>query len=365
MGYVTSIKTAIFIFPIVALLFTIPFMLIQYHKYGSIHKLRVLIVYSFILYMMVIYFLVILPLPKRSAITTHFGDKMQLQPFNFVTEFLKGSSFKINDIHTYLKALKEPYFYTVIFNIFITIPFGMYLRYYYKCSFEKVVVLSFLLSLFFELTQLTGLYFIYPGPYRLFDVDDLILNTTGGCLGYALMGLFRNILPTRDKIDEDSLLEGERVSGLRRVTLFGLDSFLYLLLSIFLSLFFKFPHLMWIVFLVYFCLIPGISKGKTLGGAFLKVRLEFPNISAIRILFFNIFKYFYYLGIPILMVIGSYNFVHYFKLGPRLSILTYLGFLGLIFLYYLINFLIIVIKGSMFYDYLFKASIRSTINEVD
>ena len=365
MGYVTAIKTAIIIFPIVAFLFTVPFMLMQYHKYGSIHKLRVLIIYSFILYMMVIYFLVILPLPKRSSIVTNFGDNMQLQPFNFVTDFLKGTSFKINDVHTYLKALKEPYFYTVIFNIFITIPFGMYLRYYYKCSFEKVVVLSFLLRLFFELTQLTGLYFIYPGPYRLFDVDDLILNTTGGCLGYALMGLFRNLLPTRDKIDADSLRDGEIVSGLRRVTLFGFDSFLYLILSLFLSIIFDLPHLMWIIFIVYFGLIPGIFKGKTIGGSFLKVRLEFPNNSFIRMLILNIFKYFYYLGIPILMVITSYNFVHYFSLGPKLSILTYLGFLGLILLYYLINFLVITIKGNMFYDSLFKANIRSTINEVD
>ena len=33
-------------------------------------------------------------------------------------------------------------------------------------------IFSFLLSLFFEVTQLTGLYFLYPGSYRLFDVDD-------------------------------------------------------------------------------------------------------------------------------------------------------------------------------------------------
>lgn len=35
-------------FPFIALLFTIPFILAQYHRYGSINKLRVLIVYSFI-----------------------------------------------------------------------------------------------------------------------------------------------------------------------------------------------------------------------------------------------------------------------------------------------------------------------------
>ena len=31
----------------------------------------------------------------------------------------------------------------------------------------------------FELTQLSGLYFIYPRSYRLADVNDLINNTVG------------------------------------------------------------------------------------------------------------------------------------------------------------------------------------------
>ena len=64
MNYLNTIKTAIIFFPFLALFFTIPYILQQYHKYGSINKLRSLIVYSFILYLLVVYFLVILPLPS-------------------------------------------------------------------------------------------------------------------------------------------------------------------------------------------------------------------------------------------------------------------------------------------------------------
>ena len=46
---------------------------------------------------------------------------------------------------------------------------------------------GFGLSLTVELTQLTGLWGLYPCPYRQFDVDDLILNTTGVALGFALV----------------------------------------------------------------------------------------------------------------------------------------------------------------------------------
>ena len=46
MNYIISIKTAILVFPFIALLFSIPFILHQYHKYGSINPFRVLIVFS-------------------------------------------------------------------------------------------------------------------------------------------------------------------------------------------------------------------------------------------------------------------------------------------------------------------------------
>ena len=157
MNYIISIKTAILVFPFIALLFSIPFILHQYHKYGSINPFRVLIVYSFILYMITIFFLVILPLPERNEVV-YKPNMIKLIPFGFVNDFIKESSFVLTNPSTYLKALTEPCFYTVIFNIFMTIPFGMYLRYYYKCSFKKTVIFCLCLSLFFEITQLTGLY---------------------------------------------------------------------------------------------------------------------------------------------------------------------------------------------------------------
>ena len=55
--------------------------------------------------------------------------------------------------------------------------------------------MTFLLSLTIELAQLTGLFFTYPGSYRLFDVDDLIMNTIGGFLGTVLANNINNIIP--------------------------------------------------------------------------------------------------------------------------------------------------------------------------
>ena len=223
MNYVESITTAFIAFPIIAFLFTIPFILYNYHKYGSIHFLRVFIIYTFNLYLITIYFLVILPLPTFEEALKNTGPYINYIPFKFITDFIHETPFVWNDPSTYLSTITHSSFYVVVFNIVMFVPFGMYLRYYFKCSFKKTVLYSFLLSLFFELTQLTGLYFIYPNPYRLCDIDDLIQNTFGGILGFLIMGALDHLLPTRDKIDEESRKMGENVSGLRRITVFFLD----------------------------------------------------------------------------------------------------------------------------------------------
>lgn len=105
----------------------------------------------------------------------------------------------------------------------MTLPFGVYLRYYFKCSFLKTLAITFCLTLFFELTQLTGLYFIYPRPYRLFDVNDLFVNTLGGLLGWSIAPLFTFLLPSREEMDADSYAKGTRVTVTRRIFAWLID----------------------------------------------------------------------------------------------------------------------------------------------
>lgn len=102
-------------------------------------------------------------------------------------------------------------------------PFGIYLRYFFKGSRKKTVILTLALSLFYELTQLSGLYFIYPRPYRLADVDDLITNTLGGYLGYLIAPKITAFLPSADRMKEVAYQRSEHVSILRRMFAAALD----------------------------------------------------------------------------------------------------------------------------------------------
>lgn len=80
-------------------------------------------------------------------------------------------------------------------NILLFAPFGFLLPLLSKRfqSIKKVAIASFCLSLTFELLQLI---------FRIggFDVDDLILNTLGGVLGYLPIKLIQMIKHRKQKI---------------------------------------------------------------------------------------------------------------------------------------------------------------------
>lgn len=362
MNYINTIKTACIYFPFIALLFTIPFILHQYHKYGSINSFRVLIVYSFILYMMTIYFLVILPLPNKNEVIAR-PDMIKLMPFGFINDFINETSLVITDPSTYLKAIKEPCFYTVVFNIFMTIPFGMYLRYYFKCNLTKTIIISLILSLFFEITQVTGLYFIYSHPYRVFDVDDLIMNTLGGIIGYCLMGFIDNFLPTRDKIDEESLKAGEKVSGLRRITVFCLDLFLYLVIALNIYIAISKKYTLILTFIVYYLFIPFLLKGQTIAGKFLNVKIQYDKYKIIKDFLRILFLYLYYLIIPFKIMNLSNKIVIKLNIQTHESILFYMIVIFVIFVYLIVNIIHLMTKHKTYYDNLFKIKYISTINK--
>lgn len=360
-NYFTAIKTAWLTFPTIALIFTIFFMLNQYHKYGSINKFRTLIIYSFILYLLTIYFLVILPLPAKDEVTKQATNMIRLIPFTFIIDFIKETSFILTDPNTYLKSLTEPCFYIVFFNIIMTIPFGIYLRYYYQLNLKKTILFSFLLSLFFELTQLTGLYFIYPHPYRLFDVDDLILNTLGGVLGYIMANRLIKYLPTRKKIDQESLERGKEVSGLRRITIFIFDLLLYTIIKLLLNSLLNISNK--IIFILYYILIPSLFDGKTIGSKFLNVKLAYSNYRLLRISIRALLLYFYYVSLPINFIFMMVHLIS--TLNLEIIEKTWFALLTtfIIFLFELVNILILIKRKKPNYDPVFKVKYISTIPE--
>ncbi len=360
MSYLEAIKIALFTFPFLAFVITIPFILWQYHKYGSINKLRALIIYSFILYMMCVYFLAIFPLPDRDSIDMS-SPIYQLIPFNFMFDVFKESS----NMKNVWDVLLNPSVYTVLFNILMFIPFGMYLRYYFKTSLKKTVLFSFLFSLFLEVTQLTGLYFIYPYPYRLFDVDDLIINTLGGIFGYYFVSIFMKFLPSRETIDSDSLEEGKKVSGLRRITRFCLDLSIWFFFALILGVIVNYEHVILVSLIIYYVIIPYLFHGQTLGSKYLKMRIIFPDKRLLRLFLRLVLIFLYYVVIPFGLGLLFIFVIKHFSIPNVLVFVIGTIYVLLLGIFYLVNVTNIFKRKILFYDRVLNGEYVSTIGEDD
>ena len=280
--YLFPITTAMITFLAITTMITIPYMSFSYRKYGSVSLFRTLIIFSFVLYILTAYYLVILPLPNPETLEpmNNIMDHVQLIPFQFIADFINHTVFRITDFNTYLPALRQSVFIQVFFNIMLTVPFGIYLAYYLKKDLKKTVLFTFLLSLFFEITQLTALYGLYPRPYRLFDVDDLILNTLGGLIGYVIYKKFLGFLPSRDEIDKKNLVQSQKVGYIRRIFALSVDfTIVSFVVGILLS-----ESLNWLwnlailnlILLVYFMISQLIFK-RTIGQRIVNIRLTLEN----------------------------------------------------------------------------------------
>ncbi|RRK11483.1 VanZ family protein [Lactiplantibacillus garii] len=139
--------------------------------------------YSFIWYLAAAYLLIILPLPTRSSVAAMTGAEYNLQPFFFLSQLKLLTPFQLHDSSTWLSAFKSSSFFQPFFNVLLFMPIGAYLKWRHHWPLWLITLSSFTLSLFFETTQLTGLYGYYSRAYRMFDVDDLLMNTLGGVVG--------------------------------------------------------------------------------------------------------------------------------------------------------------------------------------
>ena len=151
-----ALRQAAVIYPTIAILFTLPYLAWSYRRYGSVFSLRILIVYSFILYMLCVYCLVILPLPRGDAANKLHGHPMQVIPLDFVRDMIRQADFSWRNPASWLALFTRGAFLSALLNLLMTVPFGIYMRYYFQCDLRKTIMLSFVLSLFFELTQLSG-----------------------------------------------------------------------------------------------------------------------------------------------------------------------------------------------------------------
>lgn len=284
--YVFPVQTAFFIFVLIAMFLLVPWLIYGYRKDGFFSWSRFGVSFSFIFYLLAAYCLVILPFPTtRNTCVQQAADTIyyNLVSFTFVKDIMKETPIVWSQPASYMGMIQGRAFLQVLFNVILLMPLGVYIRYFWqKRSYWKQALISgFGLSLFFEITQITGFYGYYDCPYRLFDVDDLLLNTSGTVLGFFAAPILLALFPSRASIQAKSehILEQNKVYPVPQLLALIIDGVVVVFLSNLMSIF-NWSNTNVIVstlntaiaMLFVFFFIPSLRDGKTPGSALMRFR---------------------------------------------------------------------------------------------
>lgn len=181
---------AVFFGVFLAMVLLVPFVFRSYRKRGEVGLGPGILAFAFLVYGLALVAYTLAPVPQLDdawcAAHTKFTHP-QLNPLQFVSDIAKDR------VAPGLRGLvTNPAVQQVVFNVALFVPLGAYLR-HRRLPVIGVVAAGFCVSLLIEFTQLTGNWFLFPCPYRLFDVDDLITNTVGTAVGLMFAPLLRKM----------------------------------------------------------------------------------------------------------------------------------------------------------------------------
>jgi glycopeptide antibiotics resistance protein len=124
---------------------------------------------------------VFFPLPGPG--TRPPAQTIQLVPFQWTSDV--GRELRERGL-SIAHALTMPAFEGATLNVALFVPLGIFARLLWKRGAVGTGLLGFACSLLIEVTQLSANWGTAPFQYRIFDVDDLIGNTTGALLGWVV-----------------------------------------------------------------------------------------------------------------------------------------------------------------------------------
>ncbi|WP_246019410.1 VanZ family protein [Saccharothrix australiensis] len=174
---------AFILFALVVPLAALPWVHLQYRRYGQLRGWSAVVAAAGVLYGCGLVAFTLFPLPAVTpdfCLDRHLLDTWQLRPFASLDDVLREGR----------AALSQ-----VLLNVVLFVPLGFLLRYRFGRGLPAATAVGLLTSLCVELVQGTAILGLYPCPYRLADVDDLVTNTLGCVLGWLLARWAGRLLP--------------------------------------------------------------------------------------------------------------------------------------------------------------------------
>ncbi|WHT17977.1 VanZ family protein [Crossiella sp. CA-258035] len=182
---------------VLALVLFVPYVAVRYRKRGDLGAGDVAVAFAFLLYLLALLAYVMIPLPPVGPdFCQQFGVRAQWQPLHVLTEWPSVHGWR--DLP---RVAADGSFRSFALNVALFVPLGMFVRHLFRRGFLASAFIGAGVSLLIELTQLTGIWWVYPCAFRIFDVDDLISNTTGAALGVLFAPLLRLVPGQRTVAD--------------------------------------------------------------------------------------------------------------------------------------------------------------------
>ena len=149
---------------------------------------RMIVLALFVFYMYALFKIILFKFRWRDmSFLLHQLERNFGTPDILLHQLQRGNFIPFKTIFIYIQNLSGWHnFSNLVGNIVVFVPFGMFLVLLFKkkeLSFKDVLALSLSLSLCLECLQVVF-------TIGNFDVDDLILNTSGGVLGYCAIKLY-------------------------------------------------------------------------------------------------------------------------------------------------------------------------------
>jgi glycopeptide antibiotics resistance protein len=189
----TNALIAVVLGSIFAVLLLIPTAAVQYRLDGRLGPRDLTILVTSAIYSLAIWTYTLLPMPEDHTFRCKGSQTRVLGSLGLI---------HVPDHGGPLALLREPAFLQIVLNVLLFVPLGYFLRVILRRGIVVATLAGFAVSLLVELTQKTGDWHLYSCAYRLFDVDDLLVNTLGATVGSLLSMLVvhrrtgRIVLPT-------------------------------------------------------------------------------------------------------------------------------------------------------------------------
>jgi hypothetical protein len=200
---------------VAAVLLFIPVAAVQYRRDGRLGPGDLSVLVGAAVYGVALWTYTLLPLPDAGDYTCQHA---QTRVMAFADDLRRAAEQAgYSGLGTPGELLRNQAFLQLVLNVVLFLPFGPFVRVITHRGVLVATALGFAVSLLIEVTQLTGVWGVYPCAYRLFDVDDLLTNTLGALLGavvsYPYAARRRRRLGTATRRLPTTVTAGRRIAA--------------------------------------------------------------------------------------------------------------------------------------------------------